>query len=182
MTRVRILPILLLTLALVPAGGPAARADEDTAKIGVIDSQRIFAEYQEAKDAEAVFQDEVRQWRDEIEGMEREILSLQEKLRSQQLLLSQEKLDELQSEVQQKTQEYERKRLEYFDNTDGLAVKRNQELSQPINDQITLVVERLGAEGGFDLILDMATINVVYLAEGLDLTDKVLEELEKSGN
>jgi Skp family chaperone for outer membrane proteins len=123
----------------------------------------------------------MRQWQEEIEEMEREILSKREKLRSQQLLLSQEKLDELQLELEQLTNEYERKRAEILDPTSGLAVRRNQELSQPINDQITVVVERLGAEGGFDLIVDSATINVVYMSQEIDLTDKVLEELQKAG-
>jgi outer membrane protein len=165
---------------LLTAGAGGAFADE--VKIGVIDSQRIFREYQEAKDAETIFQGEMQQWQDEIEAMEREILSKREKIRSQQLLLSQDKLDELQGELEQLSMEYERKRSEILDPTNGLAVRRNQELSQPINDQITLVVERLGAEGGFDLIVDSATINVVFMSPDIDLTDKVLVELDKAGN
>ena len=150
-------------------------------KIGVIDSQKIFRDYQEAKDAEAAFQEEMRAWTQELEAMEREILILQEKIRSQQLLLSQDKLQELQLELQQKMGAYQQKQTEIMDPTNGSAVKRNQELSQPINDQITTVVERLGAEGDFTLIFDMATVNVVYLQPDADLTDQVLEELQKAG-
>ncbi len=177
----RITTLFLLTALSVLAFSGSARADEKNLKIGTIDSQRIFREYQEAKDAEAVFQDEMKQWQQDLQGMEREILSLQEKIRSQQLLLSQDKLNELQSQLEQKSQAYDQKRTEILDPNNGLAVKRNQELSQPINDQITLVVERLGAEGGYDLILDTATVNIVYQNKDLDLTDKVLEELQKSG-
>jgi outer membrane protein len=172
---------LLLTALSVLAFSGSARAAEKNLKVGTIDSQRIFREYQEAKDAEAVFQDEMKQWQSDLEGMEREILSLREKIRSQQLLLSQDKLDELQSQLEQKSQAYDQKRSEILDPTNGLAVKRNQELSQPINDQITTVVERLGAEGGYDLILDTSTVNIVYQNNELDLTDKVLQELEQSG-
>lgn len=174
--------VVLTFLILAFVVGSTGTANAADLKIGVIDSQRIFREYQEAKDAEALFQGEMRQWREELETMEREILSKQEKLRSQQMLLSQEKLDELQMEVEQLMNEWERKRVEIMDPTNGLAVKRNAELSQPINDQITLVVERLGAEGGFDLIMDAATINVVFMNPDIDLTDQVLAELEKSGN
>ncbi len=177
----RISTFLLLTALSVLAFSGPARAAEKNLKIGTIDSQRIFREYQEAKDAEAVFQDEMKQWQSDLEGMEREILSLREKIRSQQLLLSQDKLDELQSQLEQKSQAYDQKRSEILDPTNGLAVKRNQELSQPINDQITTVVERLGAEGGYDLILDTSTVNIVYQNKDLDLTDKVLQELEQSG-
>ena len=177
----RISTIFLIAALSVLALSGSASADEKNLKIGTIDSQRIFREYQEAKDAEAVFQDEMKQWQSDLEGMEREILSLREKIRSQQLLLSQDKLDELQNQLDQKSQAYDQKRSEILDPTNGLAVKRNQELSQPINDQITTVVERLGAEGGYDLILDTATVNIVYQNKDLDLTDKVLQELEQSG-
>lgn len=181
MRAIRRTLVLALLATCVGLGSvtPARAAD---VKIGVIDSQLIFRDYQEAKDAEALFQVEMQQWQEEIGAMEREILSKREKIRSQQLLLSQEKLDELQREVEQMMGEYERKRTEILDPTDGLAVRRNQELSQPINDQITLVVERLGAEGGFDLIVDSATINVVYMSPDIDLTQQVLSELESSSN
>ncbi len=176
--------IVVLAAALLLLAGPfaaPAHAADKGVKLGIIDSQRIFREYQEAKDAEAVFQEEMKQWQDELQGMEREILSMREKIRSQQLLLSQEKLDELQKQLEQKSQEYDRRRAEILDPNSGLAVKRNQELSQPINDQITTVVERLGAEGGYDLILDTATVNVVYQSSKVDLTDQVLAELQKGG-
>ena len=159
----------------------SALAADKGVKLGTIDSQRIFREYQDAKDAESVFQEEMKQWQNELQVMERDILSMREKIRSQQLLLSQEKLDELQKQLEQKSQEYDQKRTEILDPNDGLAVKRNQELSQPINDQITTVVERLGAEGGYDLILDTATVNVVYQSSKVDLTEQVLQELQKGG-
>jgi len=62
----------------------------------------------------------------------------------------------------------------------GKAVLRNQELSQPINEQINKVVEQLGSEGEFDMIIDVATVNVVFLADGIDLTQQVLEFLAAS--
>ncbi len=151
-------------------------------KIGIIDSQRIFSEYQEAKDAEAIFQQEMQEWQKELEGQERQIVAQQEKIRSQSLLLTKDKLDEMQRALDTLVTAYERQKSEILDPNGGRAVRRNQELSKPINDQITLVVERIGSEGAFDVILDVATVNVVYLADGVDLTDQVLEELGKTGN
>jgi len=140
-----VITAVILTIAV--SSLPSHAADKGV-KLGIIDSQRIFNEYQEAQDAQKVFQEEMKQWQDELQGMEKEILSMREKIQSQQLLLSQEKLNELQKELEQKSQEYDKRRTEILDPNTGLAVKRNQELSQPINEQITTVVERLGAEGG----------------------------------
>lgn len=169
---------LLLTVAAVfPGAVPSAVAAD--VKIGVIDSQRIFSEYQVARDAEAVFQEEMRGWLQEVGELERELVGLQERIRGQALLLSKEKLDEMQAELDGKRRTYEARKSELFDQETGRAVARNQELSAPINEQITTVVERLGAEGDYTLILDMATVNVVFLGSGVDLTDRVLEELAK---
>ncbi len=167
--------VLLAALVAVPAG---ARAEDGT-KIGVIDSQRIFSEYQEARDAEAVFQEEMRAWQQEIGELERELMDLQEQIRTQAPLRSKESLDALQSEYEEKLAAYEQRKQEILDPEQGQAVTRNAELSAPINEQITTVVERLGAEGDFDLIIDRAMVNVVYMAEGIDLTDQVLAELEQ---
>jgi len=166
-----------LTLLLVAAAAPAVAQS----KIGVIDSQRIFSEYQEARDAEALFQQEMRGWQLELGELERELVGMQEQIRSQAQLRSKESLDALQSEYDAKLQSYEARKSEILDPDQGQAVLRNAELSAPINEQITTVVERLGAEGEFDLIFDRATVNVVYLSEGIDLTDQVLEELGKTG-
>ena len=171
------LTLVGLLLGVVFTTGVAA-AD---GKIGVINSQRIFAEYQEARDAEAVFQEEMRTWGQEIDGLERELLDLRSRIQSQALLLSKDKLDVMQSQLDQKVQAYEARKAELFDQEKGQAVLRNQELSAPINEQITTVVERIGAEGDFDLIIDMTTVNVVFMADGIDLTDRILEELESGG-
>jgi len=171
-----------LCSALLFAFASVAAADDAPTRIGVIDSQRIFSEYQNAKDAEAIFQQEMSQWQKELEEQERAILQKEEQIRSQSLLLSKEKLDELQRERETLLTEYNRAKKEILDPNSGKAVLRNQELSAPINEQITLVVEQLGAEGKFALILDLATSNAVYLADGIDLTDRVLEELAKGGS
>ena len=167
----------MLLLGLLAAAAPSATAAD--AKIGVIDSQRIFTEYQVARDAEAVFQEEMRAWGQELGELERDLVGLQERIRSQALLLSKDKLDEMQSELDGKRTAYETRKQELFDPDSGRAVSRNQELSAPINEQITAVVERLGNEGDYSMIIDVATVNVVFLGEGVDLTEQVLAELEK---
>lgn len=173
--------MLLLCMGCVLFLANAARA-ADGRKLAVIDSQRIFAEYQPAKDAESVFQEEMRQWKEELSAMERDLLGIRERIKSQSLLLSKEKLDELQTQLDAKMQTYEQKKDELFNPSTGKVVSRNQELSAPINEQITTVVERVGAEEGYDLILDLATVNVVYVADGVDITDLVLGELTSGEN
>jgi Skp family chaperone for outer membrane proteins len=169
----------LLCLFLLAATGGMARAEQ---KIGVVDSQRIFAEYDKAREAENVFQEEMRAWASELEGMETALIGLQEQIRTQSLLLSQEKLDDLQRTLDQRRAAYETRREEILDPQSGLAVARNEELVRPINEQVSTVVERIGAEGDYAIILDIATVNAFYFDEAIDLTDEILEGLASAEN
>ena len=169
----RLMVATLLGLTMLGAALPAAAEQ----KIGVVDSQRIFAEYDKAREAENVFQEEMRAWAAELEGMESALIQLQERIRSQSLLLSKEKLDEMQVEYDRSRISYEARRTEILDPQSGLAVARNEELVRPINEQVSTVVERLGAEGDYSIILDIATVNAFYVDEGLDLTDQILAGL-----
>lgn len=155
----------------------AATAAVAEQKIGVVDSQRIFAEYDKAREAENVFQEEMRAWATELEALEAELIQLQEQIRTQALLLSQERLNELQTQLDQRRANYDARREEILDPQGGLAVARNEELVRPINEQVSTVVERIGAEGDYSIILDIATVNAFYVDDSLDLTDEILEGL-----
>jgi len=168
-------PLLALcTLLLLVVNVGVARAEQ---KIGVVDSQRIFNEYDKAREAENVFQEEMRDWATELEGMESDLIQLQEQLRTQALLLSKEKLDEMQRDLERQRQAYEGRRQEILDPQTGLAVARNEELVRPINEQVSTVVERLGAEGDYSIVLDIATVNAFYVDDEIDLTDQILAAL-----
>ena len=169
-----------LGVVATPLGVAAGPAAAEATKIAVINSQRIFSEYQDARDAEALFKEEMRGWQQEITELERELIQLQEQIQAQALLRTPEAQQALQQDYQRKLEAYEQRKAEIFDPDQGRAMARNAELSAPINDQITTVVERLAAEGDYDLIIDVATVNVAFLAEGVDITDRVLEELGKT--
>jgi outer membrane protein len=74
--------------------------------------------------------------------------------------------------------EYEQFMAETFGD-DGLAAKRNQELTQPIVEKINKILEDLGKEQGYTMIFDVANANVVYADKTLDLTELVLEKLNQ---
>jgi outer membrane protein len=157
----------------------AASAQE--VKIGYIDSQRIFAEYRETQEAELVYQKEVDQWKAEADAKEQEIAKLQEELRAQSLMLSEEKQREKKLELDKKLEEYQKFVGETF-GEDGLAARRNRELTQPIVDKINGILERLSETEGYSLVFDIANANIVYAKKEFDLTDRVLEELNKPGS
>jgi outer membrane protein len=148
-------------------------------KLGYIDSQRIFLEYRETQDAERLYKQEVEQWKAEAAGMEQEIVKLQDELRAQSLMLSEEKQREKKLEYDKKLEDYQRFMADTF-GEEGRAAKRNKELTQPIVDKINRILEQMAENEGYTLVFDIANANIVYADKAFDLTERVLEELNKA--
>ncbi|TET45905.1 hypothetical protein E3J62_06120 [candidate division TA06 bacterium] len=150
----------------------------DAAKIGYISSGRIFREFVGASDVQKQFQKEVDEWRKKAEEMKKEINRLSEEFKDQVLMLSEEAKERKRSELEQKKQKYEAFISEIW-GPDGKAARKEIELTKPLVTKIDKILEKLAEEEGFDLILDIDESSIVYSREGLDLTDRALEELNK---
>lgn len=174
--KTKMLSILLLAAILVPASAISLLAQG--VKIGYIDSIKIFAEYKETQEAERLYRQEVDQWTAQKQQKEQEIVKLRDELQAQSLMLSEEKKAEKKLELDRKMSEYNQFMEEIFGDN-GLAAKRNKELTQPIVEKINRILEDLGKEQGYALILDVANANVVYADKSLDLTDVVLTKLNQ---
>jgi len=175
MTR-KTVKVSLVLLCVLAVTGVSALAQE--LKIGYIDSIKIFAEYRETQDAERQYRQEVDAWTAEKTRREQDILKLREELQAQSLMLSEEKKQEKRLELERMTQEYERFMQETFGN-EGLAAKRNKELTQPIVDKINKILEGIAKERGLLLVFDVANADVVYADKSLDLTSVVLTKLNQ---
>jgi len=170
--------VLILALSILALASISLLAQE--VKIGYIDSIKIFAEYKETQEAEQLYKKEVDTWKAQAATMEQTIVKLQDELKAQSLMLSEEKQREKKLELDQKMQEYQVFMQDTFGD-DGLAAKRNKELTQPIVDKINVILERVGEEEGFAIIFDVANANIVWADKELDLTERVIEELNLMG-
>jgi outer membrane protein len=167
---------LLIAAILVPASAISLLAQD--VKIGYIDSIKIFAEYRETQEAERLYRQEVDQWTAQKQRMEQEIVKLRDELQAQSLMLSEEKKAEKKLELDRKMAEYEQFMEETFGD-DGLAARRNKELTQPIVEKINKILEDMGKEQGYTMVFDVANANIVYADKALDLTDAVLAKLNE---
>jgi outer membrane protein len=171
-------PIILLTLATILLAVSAISVLAQDVKIGYIDSIKIFADYRETQEAERLYRQEVDQWTAEKQRMEQDIVRLRDELQAQSLMLSDEKKQEKKLELDRKMAEYQQFMDETFGD-DGLAAKRNKELTQPIVEKINTILEELGKDQGYTIIFDVANANIVYADKALDLTDVVLTKLNE---
>lgn len=164
--------------AAVVLAGAAVSALAQEVKIGYIDSIKIFAENKETQDAERVYRQDVQVWEAQKQRMEQELARMGEELSAQSPMLSEEKKSERRFEMQRKMDEYKKFMEETFGDN-GLAAKRNKELTQPIVDKINRIIEAIAIELKYSMVFDVANANIVYADKKLDLTDIVLTRLNQ---
>jgi len=148
-------------------------------KIGYIDSQRILENYKEAIDAQKKLDAQNAEWQKQGKQMQQQLRDLQEQLDSQSLLLSADKKEEKQREIQELYLKFQQFQVEKW-GQEGEYFKLNKKLMEPVIQKINTVIAKIGQEEKFDYIFDTIGGGIVYASpEQLDLTDRVLEELNK---
>ncbi|MGD1048225.1 MAG: OmpH family outer membrane protein, partial [Candidatus Krumholzibacteriaceae bacterium] len=136
------------------------------------------AQFKETVDAEAVYKKEVDAWKKKASDMEADLAKMREELQSQSLMLSEEKQAEKKLQFDQKMKDYNQFMSDVFGDN-GQAAKRNKELTQPIVEKINAVIAKIAEADGYTIVFDAAQGNIVYAKKALDLTDRVMQELEK---
>lgn len=149
-------------------------------KLGYIDSQKILEKYKEAQDAQKQLQDLNKRWEDEAKNMQQELQSKLEELESQALLLSEERKKEKENELQNLNIRLQQFQQDKWGNQGEVFAERAK-LMQPVIDKINAVIKKVGSEEKFDYIFDVVNGNILHVSDSQpNLTDKVLEELNKS--
>jgi outer membrane protein len=163
-------------LACAALAGPA-RAQN--VRIGFVDSQRIFNEYKSAQEAQERFSREIQSWRTEADDRRRQVDELRNELKDQDPLLSEAKKLEKESTLQKAVSDYDRF-VQDFWGPNGKVQRLNDEITREVIGKVRDAVELLANREGYDLVLDAADGNVIFGVKSLDLTQRVLDELNKS--
>ncbi len=167
--RLRALTILTCVLAGLAYG---------ELKVGYINSEKIFAEYEGTKEAQEKFNKEVAKWEQEATERQKEMKDLKDQLEKQSLLLSGERKKEIEDQLQVKMTEYQKFLSEKF-GQEGEALKKNEDLTKPIVEKINKILEQIAKTENFDFIFDARVGGLVYAKPGYDLTERVLASLNK---
>jgi len=175
----RVSRILFFVLIIAFFSSIAALAE--SGKFGFVNSLRIRTEYKEFADAQEKFDKDVAMWQAELDSMNGEVDSLESELEKQSLLLSEERRREKENIMKDKKLKYKQYSTEIL-GPGGKIERRNAELVKPIYDKIMLVLEKIGRGGNYTFIFDSVGGNIAYADKKLDLTDRVLEELNKLEN
>jgi len=154
---------------------PGVAVAADGKPLAVVDSQRIAEEYEAARDAQEQYQKFLHDLELEVGEKEKALTAMAEEIESQKMLLGEDALAT-------KVQAFEQKKAEYFQYRDGIDERAQAEYKakiSPILDQITTIVERIGKEKHYGLVIDSAALAVLYIDPDFDLTNDVLAALAR---
>ncbi len=164
---------LIVLLACVLAAGAAASAQQ-LITLGYVDMDRAFKNYFETEKASANLVEEYDLKQAEIDVQKDEINQLQEELQTKSAILSSERKAELEDEIQTKLMQLRSTAKE----ADTELRKLTNDQTRTIVEEIRKTVQKIGTEEGYTVIFDKAA--VLYAAPAFDLTDRVLDELNKN--
>ncbi len=148
----------------------------ENGKVGYISSGRIFREYAGAADVTKQYDKDVSEWQGQALEMKKEIDRLSQELQDQELMLSEDAKQKKRDELARRRSDYQ-KFIEETWGPDGKAAKREIELTKPLVTKIDKILEKIALEEEFVLVLDIDESAIVYSKEGLDLTDRIIDEL-----
>jgi outer membrane protein len=147
-------------------------------RVGYVDTDRVIAKYEAAVDAKKQLDAEISKFEARADSLKSDYEQAKQEYESQQLTLSEEGKRAKLAEVEQRKKRYESYLNEVY-GRDGRIEQKNKELIAPIVEKIDSAVARLAAEEGFALVVDAAKAGIVYSQAGLDLTQLVIEELNR---
>ena len=157
----------LFVFLVVFASVPLAHAQSGS-KLGVVDFQRALNEVSEGKKAKANLEERYEATRLQVESRRAEVQQMQENLEAQRVMLSATALTEKEQALQTKMVEFQQLVMESQQEM-GLM---EQELTAGILEKLYKVAQGIGAEGGFNLVVESSA--VVFVNGVTDITDQVI--------
>jgi outer membrane protein len=154
---------------------PSLAHAETTPQVYVVDMEKVIAESIAGKAAKANLNDEVRKAEGKLALQRAELERLQADLEKQASLLSPAAMDERREALQRKARDYERS---LQDQREAMGKRQASEMKRVV-DQVNRVVEELSRSGAYPVIMEKDPRVVVYAAQNIDLTEKVIERMNE---
>lgn len=164
--------ILALSMTIIFSGF-SYKAD---VKFGYVNSDRIFAEYSKFQEAAKALEQERTQLQQDLQAKQDAFEKKRKEFESQQLLMSEKRKEEFNKELEELYVNIQNYTQENF-TQGGKLDQRWAEVTKPIIEEVQQIIDKYGADEGFDMIFDTQRGTILYSKKEYDLTDKVLEIL-----
>jgi outer membrane protein len=170
MKRLMLLAVILLTLVAVPAAIAA-----DAMKLGYVDLQKALNLSSAGKAAKEKMKAKFKNYESDVQKKQDELKKLKEDLEKQAMLLSAEARAVKERDYQQKVKDYQRLTKDIQEELQ----QTDAEFTRKILEEIFKVVQQIGKQEGYAMILEKTESSILYASDGIDMTDRVIQAFDK---
>ena len=167
--------LVLLGLGALLVWGTAA--DKGTIKIGVVDIDQAFNSTDEGKAAREELARKKREAEAQVQPMIERYKGLEEDLQAKRFVLSDEALFQKQLDLVEMRNQIQSK----YKEIEGQMKVDQKRLEGPLIAKLGEIIEDIGKNQGFTLILRRGAPGFLYTREALDVTDLVIEKYNQKG-
>jgi outer membrane protein len=140
-------------------------------KVAYVDIQRAVNESNAGKDAKKVITKEVEKFQRQIADKQKELQTLKESLEKQAPMLTPDARATREKEYQNKLREFQR----WGEDTQNEINQKRVEMERNISIALLKVIQKVGADEGYTLILEKNENIVLFVSKTIDITDRVIK-------
>lgn len=144
-------------------------------KIAYVDSAKLINGYQGMVDARQVFQKKAAGWKANIDTLAQEVQQRIVDYEKASAKMSAKERDLSRELIQNKEQQLR----EYQQALNSQAQQEDAKMTNDVVSQMNTFIKKYGEEKGYTIILAAANGNIAFAVDYIDLTDQILERLNK---
>jgi outer membrane protein len=168
----RFITALGITLMITFAASTLSAQD---GKIVYIDTQRILSESDMGKETYKQLSSMKDQHEAVVKMMQNNLSSLKESIQVKSATITPAAQDDLEAQYERELKEYER----YVEDTKEELRKTEAKLLNPWSKELDDIIKSYAEKSGIDLVLDKTKPGIVYSSNKIDITNQIMELLNK---
>ncbi len=166
---------LFFTACMVILFASSTGLGEDGIKIGLIDLQRCLNESKEGKKVVGLLKNKKDALQRQLDEKQKELLELRKELERQAMMLSMDAQEDKRRAIELKTRE-----LEYlYKDLNEEMIRAQEQEKKRILEELGTIVEKMGSEGKFIMIMEKKAGGVLYCTDAVDITGKVIKAYDR---
>ena len=143
-------------------------------KIAYVDIQKAVNESNAGKDAKKAITKEVEKFQRQIADKQKELQTLKDSLEKQAPMLTPDARATREKEYQNKLREFQR----WGEDTQNEINQKRAEMERNISVALQKLIQKVGADEGYTLILEKNENIVLFVSKAIDITDRVIKAFD----
>ena len=162
---------IIIGIILLGGGYGVGSVGSAELKIGSVDISRAVNDCNAGKEAKKEITKEVEKFQRLIADKQKELQTLKETLEKQAAMLNPDARAAKEKEYQGKVRDFQRWGEDYQNELNQKRIEKEKIISQ----NLQKVIQKLGADEGYTLILEKNEAIVLYASKVIDITDRIIK-------